>query len=172
MILGGIICDISNESKSKISGWVASFIWTTMPRSGSILKAETSQISSLAENLILSQLWQMSSYCHTRLNLGFSAKLKIWQVPTCKMEPQSGIILRIVTHPPVPSYKFDNHILAFNKNNWKHFHHPNMIIWAQFYDWWFVCAVSHPTMNIWSHFYVRCPHPIMIIWVHFCPALR
>ena len=27
------------------------------------------------------------------LHLEFSAKLRIWQVPTCKMEPQSGIIL-------------------------------------------------------------------------------
>ena len=24
-------------------------------------------------------------YCHTRLQLGFSAKLRIWQVPACKM---------------------------------------------------------------------------------------
>ena len=33
------------------------------------------------------------NYCHTRLHLGFSAKLRIWQVPTCKMEPRSGIII-------------------------------------------------------------------------------
>ena len=26
------------------------------------------------------------------LNLGFSAKLRIWQVSSCKMEPQSGTI--------------------------------------------------------------------------------
>ena len=31
-------------------------------------------------------------FCHTRLHLGFSAKLRIWQVPTCKMEPRSGNI--------------------------------------------------------------------------------
>ena len=31
-------------------------------------------------------------YCHTRLHLGSSARLKIWQVPACKMEPRSGII--------------------------------------------------------------------------------
>ena len=38
--------------------------------------------------------------CHTRLHLGFSAKLRIWQVPACKMEPQRGIILmRPPTHP-------------------------------------------------------------------------
>ena len=28
-----------------------------------------------------------SSFCHTRLHLGFSVKLRIWQVPACKMEP-------------------------------------------------------------------------------------
>ena len=32
-------------------------------------------------------------YCHTRLHLGFSAKLRIEQVPASKMEPQSGIII-------------------------------------------------------------------------------
>ena len=31
--------------------------------------------------------------CHTRLHLKFSAKLKIWQVPACKMEPQSCKIM-------------------------------------------------------------------------------
>ena len=31
-------------------------------------------------------------FCHTRLHLGFSAKLKIWHVPACKVEPQNGII--------------------------------------------------------------------------------
>ena len=36
--------------------------------------------------------------CHTRLNLGFSAKLRIWQVLTFKMEPQSCII--VLTEPP------------------------------------------------------------------------
>ena len=33
------------------------------------------------------------NYCHTRLHLGFSAKLRIWQVSACKMEPRSGIII-------------------------------------------------------------------------------
>ena len=37
------------------------------------------------------------TYCHTRLHLGFSAKLRIWQVSACKMEPRSGIILLMVT---------------------------------------------------------------------------
>ena len=30
--------------------------------------------------------------CHTRLHLGFYAKMRIWQVSACKMEPRSGII--------------------------------------------------------------------------------
>ena len=29
---------------------------------------------------------------HTQLHLGFLAKLRIWQVPACKMEPRSGNI--------------------------------------------------------------------------------
>ena len=37
--------------------------------------------------------------CHTRLHLKFSAKLKIWQVPACKMEPQSG---KIMWKTPLP----------------------------------------------------------------------
>ena len=34
-------------------------------------------------------------YFHTRLHLGFSAKLRIWQVSACKMEPQSGTIITL-----------------------------------------------------------------------------
>ena len=32
-------------------------------------------------------------YCHTRLHLGFSAKLRIWQDSACKMEAQCSIFL-------------------------------------------------------------------------------
>ena len=39
-------------------------------------------------------------FCHTRLHLGYSARLRIWQVPACKMEPRSGIIFLLKTHPP------------------------------------------------------------------------
>ena len=45
-------------------------------------------------------------FCHTRLHLGFSANLRIQQVPACKMEPQSGRIMwrtppnHPTTHPP------------------------------------------------------------------------
>ena len=40
-------------------------------------------------------------YCHTRLHPGFSAKLRIWQVPACKMESRSGIFFLQYTHPPI-----------------------------------------------------------------------
>ena len=40
-------------------------------------------------------------YCHTLLHLGFLAKLKVWQIPACKMELQPGIILlKPPTLPP------------------------------------------------------------------------
>ena len=42
-------------------------------------------------NQVLSTLGKHIN-CHIRLNLGFSAKLRIWQFPACKMEPLCGII--------------------------------------------------------------------------------
>ena len=47
--------------------------------------------------------------CHTRLHLGFSAKLRIWQVPACKMEPRSGIIFDPYAISPCSSYYKDGH---------------------------------------------------------------
>ena len=46
----------------------------------------------------------LKRFCHTQLHLGFSAKLRIWQVPTCKMEPRSGIIIMLVMISPCSSY--------------------------------------------------------------------
>ena len=44
-------------------------------------------------------------FCHNWLNLGFSFKLRIWQVPACKMEPQRGIILmKPPTRHPQPIF--------------------------------------------------------------------
>ena len=37
------------------------------------------------------------------LHLGFSAWLKIWQVPACKMEPQGGYIMQLEPPPEPPS---------------------------------------------------------------------
>ena len=49
-------------------------------------------------------IYRFVRYRHTRLHLGFSAKLRILQVPACKMEPQSGNISwknhPATTHPP------------------------------------------------------------------------
>ena len=52
------------------------------------------------------RIYYYTPYCHTRLHLGFPAKLKIEQVPTYKMEPQRGWIMKRTpstqpsTHPP------------------------------------------------------------------------
>ena len=73
----------------------------------------------------LSHLWpsdEKTSYtrcCHTRLHLGFSANLRIWQVSACKMEPQRGIILMKPTQPPTlrpygSSYCHTRHHLGFS----------------------------------------------------------
>ena len=49
-------------------------------------------------------------HCHTQLHLGFSAKLRIWQVSACKMEPQSGTIITDWTSQPAsqPCTYFDS----------------------------------------------------------------
>ena len=46
-------------------------------------------------------LCSWSIFATLGLHLGFSAKLRIWQVPTCKMEPRSGYIMQLEppTHP-------------------------------------------------------------------------
>ena len=57
-------------------------------------------------------------HCHTRLHLGFSAKLRIWQVPTCKMEPRSGNI-SCNNHPPTRQVSFEipgSHLLQIRKS--------------------------------------------------------
>ena len=47
-------------------------------------------------------------FCHTRLHLGFSANLRIWQVPVCKMEPWSGnISWKKTTHLTIWIFLFD-----------------------------------------------------------------
>ena len=47
---------------------------------------------------------ELFQYFHTGLHVGFSAKLRIWQAPTCKMEPRSGIIIMLVMISPCSSY--------------------------------------------------------------------
>ena len=52
------------------------------------------EISQSSENISIHKwnIQKVNNNCHTRLHLGFSAKLRIWQVPTCKKDPRSGII--------------------------------------------------------------------------------
>ena len=46
------------------------------------------------------------------LHLRFSAKLRVWQVPACKMEPRSGMIMQVMTtHPATP-------VLAYLSTEW------------------------------------------------------
>ena len=68
------------------------------------------------------------------LYLRFSAKLKIWQIPACKMEPQSGYIMQL--GPPT--------------------HQPHRISWKS--EAFFKCCAVSPLQ--WfppSTKYVRCP---------------
>jgi len=54
-------------------------------------------------NALHSKLTQLlTETSNLGLHLGFSAKLKILQVPACKMEPQSGFLMQLgpPTHPP------------------------------------------------------------------------
>ena len=62
-----------------------------------------------------------TSYCHTRLHLGFSAKLRIWQVPACKMEPRSWIN-SWKNHPPTDHMDF---LVPskFLQLEWEYIHH-------------------------------------------------
>ena len=46
------------------------------------------------------------AYCHTWLHLGYSARLRIWQVSAFKMESKSGIFFCLdhpPTQPPTPN---------------------------------------------------------------------
>ena len=71
------------------SGMFLNGIWTRCVRFNGFFKSQKRSLPKKCFRI------------HTRLHLGFSAKLKIWQAPGCKMEPQSGIITcNIPTHPP------------------------------------------------------------------------
>ena len=63
-------------------------------QSGKILIIVTTNAKKdLINHHKLSQLLpNQHEYCHTWLHLGFSAKLRIWQVRACKMKPRSGSI--------------------------------------------------------------------------------
>ena len=89
--LGGVL---------RVSGWCPEGVWKVSGR-------------------CLEDIWKVSGRCRESvgkgscigyiatlgLHLGFSAKLKILQVPACKMEPRSGYIMRWgpPTQPPTVS---------------------------------------------------------------------
>ena len=79
------------------------------------------------------------------LHLGFSAKLKIWQVPACIMEPRSGYIMQLgpTTHPTTASVGNPSGILSKVEN----------LVLSM------LCGVPTPLTK-----YVRCPHPILHVY--------
>ena len=75
------------------------------------------------------------------LHLGFSAKLRIWQVSACKMEPRSGIISWLGPPPTHPQLSFSCKCCAVSP--------PQQSM----------CGVP-PSQYMLSFKVVRCPHPI------------
>ena len=78
--------------------WTQNLFWNQnlfgpkfLPHSAEILVSSNSNLKDGATK------WPYC--CHTRLHLGFSAKLRIWQVSACKMESRSGNI-SWKNHPP------------------------------------------------------------------------
>ena len=73
---------------------------------------ETELLHAWKQNILLhclaqclepkSRHWRPNSCCHTWFHLGFSVKLRIWQLSACKMEPRSSYIFcqEPVSHPP------------------------------------------------------------------------
>ena len=60
----------------------------------------------------LSTFYRTENIATLRLHLRFSAKLRVWQVPACKMEPRSGMIMQVMTtHPATP-------VLAYLSTEW------------------------------------------------------
>ena len=60
----------------------------------------------------LSTFYRTENIATLGLHLRFSAKLRVWQVPACKMEPQSGMIMQVMTtHPATP-------VLAYLSTEW------------------------------------------------------
>ena len=60
----------------------------------------------------LSTFYRTENSATLGLHLRFSAKLRVWQVPACKMEPRSGMIMQVMTtHPATP-------VLAYLSTEW------------------------------------------------------
>ena len=91
-----------------------------------------------------------SVYWHTRFHLGFSAKLRIYQVPTCKMEPQIGII--IIRNQPA-DHPTDHPTTSIFEDLYPSFH-------------WNLVPCPHHSLDNWPnnlHLNVRCPPPLLLI---------
>ena len=106
----------------------ACFVFSNNEQSMEQILNEVKQSSSLSLS------WAWPCCCHTRLHLGYSAKLRIWQVSACKMEPQSGTIitLELASHPASQPAVY--------------------LLWLSQ-----CCAVSPPQLFPPSMKYVRCP---------------
>ena len=110
------------------------------------------------------------SCCHTRLHLGCSAKVKTWQVPTGKMEPQSGIIFclkwlagRPAGHPTTPMLKQKErphivlvcpHLLCLSP--------PIMSV---------PTYMSVPPYHIYPHLFCLSPPIMSVLTYYVCPHL-
>ena len=94
--------------------------------------------------------------CHTRLHLGFLAKLGIWQVLACRMEPQSGLIIWKNFLPPAPEPVQTEQLSIFCKycavsptqQSMCGFPTPTKYVWCP------------PSQYVFSFNVVHCLHPI------------
>ena len=62
----------------------------------------SSQFSFILKNFLLPKV---CFFATLGVHLGFSAKLRIWQVSACKMEPQNGFMILAWTTPHPPTAK-------------------------------------------------------------------
>ena len=82
----------------QLGGWVVLGYIHALDSLGLVLKRLPfrlflKNLAVFEPDLVSSDGSEYCNFCHTRLHIGFSAKLGIWQVSACKMEPRSGIII-------------------------------------------------------------------------------
>ena len=61
---------------------------------------------------LLSTFYRTENIATLGLHIRFSAKLRVWQVLACKMEPRSGMIMQVMTTHPA------NPVLAYLSTEW------------------------------------------------------
>ena len=103
-------------------------------------------------------------YCYTRLHLGFSAKLKIWQVSTCKLEPRSGIIFCKNRPGPTSQSSLLQSMVFYVSLS------PPIMSVPTYHVCPHLSCLSPPIMSVPT--YYVCPHlPIMSVPTYFvCPT--